>query len=593
MEKSTEVLLCYRGRFNKFVTALAEELRKLGVRVTYDCEILADSSGFNEESEIEWHTLVGGESQDDTTWRAPLRAAVDSSEMVTFALDLQDRSENVQNEFRWALQTKAHTFFLIHGDITDLEAQSFFVGSLQAEYMFTTDCPKIPEFGFHFCGNLDDAELKKDVIVAAHRIVAHLARCRQGELPELTGDNDIKMSDVEKRPDVRGRHRLHRLQKAVFHGADPPSLKPAYEAASEYLHEKEVQASRTARTDRLIKLFQRAENILGRSRPGPHELSHYIGSLVLQAAYIEAMIHDDLRKVQSALDFRPIVLIGTIPFSTLGEAWTILSDDGYSIIIIDAMFLDFMYQSIKVSVSSAKATLHNQGGRRIVELDFGALPEQLRTKPELLEGFYKCIRRYIVDGRPDSSTIGSPAQEIQKALGTYIRMAERYLLGLGYAQITVTGDVWPWPALDLDFDPKDATPEQRRTLLDVMALDYNVRGRSFIDKRDPLDAMAGCLFALSAIHVRQRMLTILDPNSTKWGYETPEGFKDRLQQLKQYFYHQMISGGATEAFATQVLERAWLTGTTPLQLWTHIEPRLCAELQQGLKPTPAWGANYN
>jgi hypothetical protein len=41
MEKPIELLLCYRGRFKNYVTALAEELRRRGLRVTYDREILA------------------------------------------------------------------------------------------------------------------------------------------------------------------------------------------------------------------------------------------------------------------------------------------------------------------------------------------------------------------------------------------------------------------------------------------------------------------------------------------------------------------------------------------------------------------------
>lgn len=591
MEKTTDVLLCYRGHFKKYVTGLLKELRKLGLRVTYDEEILADRSRFDEEAEVDWVKL-GDSPQEDTKWRAPLWTAVKSAETVAFALDIQDMNPNVINEIGWAIQSKAHTFFLMHGGTTDPESQGIIISSMAALYMLTTRRPEYPEFGYHFCGNLHGAELKEDVVVAANRIVAHLARCREGKLIELTGNNQAKTSDVEQSPDERGRRHLHRLQEAMHTGyvaEEAPSQKPALEAAMEYLREQEIQAARTERTDRQIERFRRAEEILLRIRPGPHELLHYIGPLVLQAASIEAMIHDDLRKKGSTPDFRPAVVMGTIVFSNLSEAWTVIFGDGYGVLVIDGGFVDFLYQVIKVSVSSAKATLHNQGGRRMVELDFGAVREQLRSKPELADGFYRCIRRYAVEGRPDSSTLGPPGQEIQMALDTYLRMAERYLVGLGYALITATGDAWPLPDLDINFDPDDATPEQRRTLLNVMALDYAVRSRSFVDRSDPLDAVAGCLFALSTIHVRQRMLAILDPSSTRWAREDPASFRDRLQLLSQYAYRQMIKGGASETFARQGLDRAWSTGTTPLQLWDHIEPQLSAEQQQGLRALPAWG----
>jgi hypothetical protein len=134
MEKPIEVLLCYRGRFNEFVISLAEHLCRCGVRVTYDREILADNSGFDEKADVDWWTL-GEAPQNDTRWRAPLRAAVDSAEMVTFALDFFDESENVINEIRWAIQLRAHTFFLIHGGPTDPESQGIIIGSLAAHCM--------------------------------------------------------------------------------------------------------------------------------------------------------------------------------------------------------------------------------------------------------------------------------------------------------------------------------------------------------------------------------------------------------------------------------------------------------------------------
>jgi len=64
----------------------------------------------------------------------------------------------------------------------------------------------------------------------------------------------------------------------------------------EYLNKREVENARTGTTERQMDRFRRAEEILTRSRPGPHEFSSYVGPLVLQAASVEAMIHADLLK---------------------------------------------------------------------------------------------------------------------------------------------------------------------------------------------------------------------------------------------------------------------------------------------------------
>ena len=257
MKKSIELLLCYRGRFKNYVSALAEELRRRGLRVTYDREILADGSAYDENTQVDWFSL-GDTPQKDTGWRAPLHEAIASAEMVAFALDIRDQSENVINEIRWTIQCDAHTFFLIHEGPQNLESQGIIIGTLATNYLLTAaydlatktrnalpDDPKpaellrpeYPEFGYHFCGNLDRDNLQKDVLIAANRMVAHLERCRKGKLRELTADNDVTMSELEQTPLVLGRKLLSRLQEAMLRGWIEDSAgprKPAFDAAKEY-----------------------------------------------------------------------------------------------------------------------------------------------------------------------------------------------------------------------------------------------------------------------------------------------------------------------------------------------------------------------
>ncbi|MFZ0707738.1 MAG: hypothetical protein WAM71_19210 [Candidatus Korobacteraceae bacterium] len=590
MEKSVDILLCYRGRFKNYVSALAEELRRRGMRVTYDREILADPSAYDEHTQVDWFTL-GGTPQTDIGWRAPLHEAIDSAEMVAFALDMRDQSENVTNEIRWTVQCSAHTFFLIHEGPQTLEAQGVIVGLLGTQYILTTGLPEYPEFGYHFCGDLGGDNLQKDVVIAANRIVDHLKRCREGKLRELTADNDVTLSDLEHTPLVQGRKFLSRLQEVALGGSvnqDASPTKSAFDEARQYLEQREVEAARGPQTDRQLDQFRRAEEILERSRPGPYEVSNDMGPFALQAASIEAIIHDDLRKVQPTPDFRPAIIIGTIIYSNLAEPWIVLSISGCKVLVIDAMFVDFLYQLIKVSMSASKVTLHHQDDHAMVELDFAAVSDQIRSQPELSDGLFRSVRRYIAEGRPDSSTTSPPGVEIQEALGTYIQMAERYLVALGYSQITLGGSDWPMPVLNLDFDPAKATPEQMQFLRDLVPLDYCVRGRSFIDQSDPLHAVVGCCFTMSAIYLRRRMLLTMDPGSRKWASEDIASFSGRLQRLLQYVHRQMIKGGASPDFADRALNNAWLTGITPLKLWEAIEPRLQAEQQRGLKALPLW-----
>ena len=594
MTPSTDILLCYRGRFQGYVGALARALRAHGLRVAYDREILAGDPGFDPQAEVDWVSL-GDLPQHDNAWRAPLRAAVDGAEMVAFALDFHDPSENVTNEIRWAIQSKAHAFFLIHAGPTTPESQGIIIGTIATNYLLTTGDPTYPEFGYHFCGALDGDDLQPEVAVAAHRIVAHRERWLAGPLPELSADNDLTLSDLEQRPEPRARRFLQALQQASAAGRLPPAALAGqaspFDATRQYLQQRETHASQAAPSERQIDRFRRADDILARSQPGPHELANYFGPLVLQAACVEAMIHDDLRRAKPpALDFRPAVVIGTLRFTNLVQPCAAVAREGCRVLLIDAAFVDFLYQLLKVSVSSAKATLLEGGS--IVQLDFAAVPEQLALRPELIEGFHRCVRGYACEGVAGSSTDAAPALAIQQPLGTYLRLAERCLVGLAYAELGLAGAPWPLPALDIQVDPNGAAPDQRQTLLDLTALDYCVRSRRLIDGADVLDAVTAVLFLHCAVHIRQQMVATLNPASGRWAGESAAQFSERLQRVLNYVSKQMTQGGAPAAFVQQSLDQAWAAGTTPLRLWAAVEPRLRAEGVKGLKALRVWSQQH-
>ena len=135
MKKQLEVLLCYRGRFSTYTTELLEQLRELGIRVTYDSEILAGGVSADSSAAVDWYTLdKSAQPQEDTAWRAPLHEAIGSSELVVFAIEIRDISMNVLNEIRWAIQQDVHVFFLAHGPAKDAVGESggVMVGMLAA-----------------------------------------------------------------------------------------------------------------------------------------------------------------------------------------------------------------------------------------------------------------------------------------------------------------------------------------------------------------------------------------------------------------------------------------------------------------------------
>ena len=593
MDKTTDVLLCYRGRFQAFVRALAEALRKSDLRVAFDREILAEPASASDlHREVEW-VSVGDEQQGDVAWRAPIRTAVERAEMVAFAVAFPDVSENVVNEMQWAIKSGVHTFVLIHEGPTNLETQGLAIGMLGIQYMLATGGPEYPEFGYHFCGSLEGADLGREATVAAHRIAAHLARCRAGALRTLSAADAGTLADLAQRPEARARRFLRGLQAGLHREAaqeNAPEPTPAMQAAREHLEQREADFIGVKAPAGRIEQFRRADDILNRCRPGPHEAAAHIGPLILEAGAIEMVLHSDLRAAQpQALDFQPGVFLGTVPASNVIQPWSALAKDDLRVLIVDAAFLDFQYQMLKLSIFATAVPAADANGRQGLRLDFEHLPGTLAAQPQLLDDGYRCIRRYVAEGMPATTVEAPKDPERVQALSAWVRLAERGLLALGYSDFTLRGAPWPPPPMDLAMDPKTASPAQLRTLRDALAIDYCIRAGKLAEDAGPVQALGAVLVAHCAVHVRQRMLATLCPGSAKWDIETPEQFGTRLRELLGFVDGQMARAGAPEDWRKSALDHAWLGGTALLQFWMRIEPRLRAEGSRGLRPLACWG----
>ena len=556
MNERLEVLLCYRGRFSAYISELLEQLRTIGIRVTYDSEILAGEASVPDSSTaVDWYTLdKSAQPQEDTAWRAPLHEAIGSAELVVFAIEIRDISMNVLNEIRWAIQQEVHVFFLAHGPAKDAVGESggVMVGMLAAMYMFVRQSPEYPEFGFHSFEDLEGEARRADVVVAANRIAAHLARVRKGPLKTLSGDNDMTVADLQKRPEVKARRHLHGLQEKIYRlllKSEPAASVSGFDEAVKKLRALEQEESRLGRSDRRLARSSRAEEILSRIQPSAFEAIPYIATLVSQAAAVEEVIHTDVQKQRAELlDFRPPILIGTVFFSNLPEPACLVQGDDYSIILVDRQFVDFLYQVIKV-----------------------CMLENIRTGTEIADGFHACIRRYAVQGMPDASSKDAPLQ-IHQPLGEYLRLSERFMLGRVYALIGANGGGWPRSETDPD----------------LLALDYAVRSTRFIDEADPLSALSAAVFLCVTEHLRTVMRAVLDPNGREREQQEEARLAQRIENLTRHYERRMLDGGAPADLAAEWVAKARKVGATPLRLWEQVLPRLREDQRQGVRAAAIW-----
>ena len=418
--------------------------------------------------------------------------------------------------------------------------------------MFVRQSPEYPEFGFHSFEDLEGEARRADVVVAANRIAAHLARVRKGPLKTLSGDNDMTVADLQKRPEVKARRHLHGLQEKIYRlllKSEPAASVSGFDEAVKKLRALEQEESRLGRSDRRLARSSRAEEILSRIQPSAFEAIPYIATLVSQAAAVEEVIHTDIQKQRAELlDFRPPILIGTVFFSNLPEPACLVQGDDYSIILVDRQFVDFLYQVIKV-----------------------CMLENIRTGPEIADGFHACIRRYAVQGMPDASSKDAPLQ-IHQPLGEYLRLSERFMLGRVYALIGANGGGWPRSETDPD----------------LLALDYAVRSTRFIDEADPLSALSAAVFLCVTEHLRTIMRAVLDPNGREREQQEEARLAQRIENLTRHYERRMLDGGAPADLAAEWVTKAREVGTAPLRLWEQVLPRLREDQRQGVPAAAIW-----
>ncbi len=256
--------------------------------------------------------------------------------------------------------------------------------------------------------------------LAANRLLAYLARRVAGPLRMASADNTLTMTDIARWPEARARALLQRLQAD---GA-PPDFEAAaagqasaHDAAQAYLRQQELAAPFAGANPRLLDQFRRGDELLTRCQPGPHELGVFLGPLLLQAAAVEAMPHDDLRRNRpQALDFYPAVVLGTALQMAEPQPWLALQADGAQLLVFDTAVLDLLAQVIALTLRVMPATRTDVAGGFTLRLDAGALPAHLARQPALAQGLYTCLQTYALSGLRGAATQCATPPALQQPL---------------------------------------------------------------------------------------------------------------------------------------------------------------------------------
>lgn len=448
-----DVLLCYRGRFRNQVKRLDDLLTARGLSVTFDAEILQPGVEYG-HAEIEWISLGQDDTDVETSWRGPLSSAVTRSELIVFLVDAQDPSVNVTNEIAWTARSSKPLFVVFNttGEGHSDAWEAMQVSMIHITYTMATGQPESPRFGYHFVTHESDAGLDDRLTILANRIVSYLERVRRGDQPTLRIDNDVTLPEVENRPVPRARRRLHAVQEQIAKavGANEP-LTPgdSLQAALAIAHERERDG--VLRNGRIYprnspfsfseeserERYRRTEALIEMIRPGPFEIPHSIEMLVRELVSIEMVLEQPMPRA---------VLIGTAMMTPSDVACDVLIEPDHAVLLVDAGLMDFDYQMLKVAVMSWKIT--SPAG--VLPVSMSSRLEDTRSviavNPELVTGFARCLGQMIRNGRPGSTTTGTPPQQYHPALSILGVFQKRFTVAVALGRMLALDEIRAQPA---------------------------------------------------------------------------------------------------------------------------------------------------
>jgi hypothetical protein len=524
-----DVLLCYRGRFRNQVVRLDGLLTKHGLAVTFDAEILQPGVAYG-DAEIEWLSLGSGEESGNKSWRGPLSAAIKRSELIVFLIDTQDPSVNVLNELAWTARSNKALFVVFNtkGEGHSADWEGIQVGMIQAMYGLTAADPKVPAFGYHFVTHESDEGLDKRLTILANRIVSYLEKVRRSDVGTIRIDTGTTLSDVENAPLARARRRLHAVQERIAQalGVKEPLVNgDPLQNALELAHQRERDGeicngkiypkgsafSYPEESER--ERYRRTEALLESIRPGPFENPFFVEMLARELVSIQMVLEEPMKRT---------VLLGTTPVTPSDVPGDILSEPDYAVLIVDASLMDFVYQMLKVTVMSWKIV--SPPGVLPVSMSskIDDTREVIAASPDLVAGFARSLDQLLREGKPGSSTVGTPPQAYHPALSMLGVFQKRFTIAVALARMAAL-DMSRAKAAGEGANPPAMSSADWVFAADMIAARWVFDSAHNLDSVDPTISLHGISLALASYGLIERSLvgfrpTEIIPASTRAQY---------------------------------------------------------------------------
>lgn len=306
---------------------------------------------------------------------------------------------------------------------------------------------------------------------------------------------------LPERADAGGPDRFHQIQAWNAQREQGARVHDGWLQSAKALHAY-PQASERQR-------FARTEEIIQRSRPGPHEVVPLYPGLARQAATLEMVMAEHLSgsggaaaSIAAAAQkggpglsaFHPVVVLGTLPLALHRSRPLVLQSPDHAELLLSLSFADACYQLIKLAVQ-AWALVHDgapAGQRQGVGFNCRpqAIAAQLDAQPALVQAMQALLQGYCEHGVPRVAA-GAPALPYQVALELLVAWADRFSLGLGYAALGLLRPRPPGDAMPAaDAPPDPVADAQAATAVMVSAAE--------IDRQHAAQALQGCLFSVNA-----------------------------------------------------------------------------------------------
>jgi hypothetical protein len=282
-----------------------------------------------------------------------------------------------------------------------------------------------------------------------------------------------------------------------------------------------------------------------------------------------------------------VIFLGTVLVTNLLSFVDVAKGERFSLILLNAAFVDFVYQITKATVQSWKLV-----SRKSTQVSFQAkredVLETLASRPELKEGFYRCLSKYALTGLPGATTEGAPHPAYQAPLTLLVAFAERFMLAHGYAIVALPDPRFEMPGGLFPKRREDFDQDDWITAPDHLAAWITLNTAAELDLVDPMIALQGCLIALHCLEVIESAVDVLTPQLRDRYRNSRPSSDQRRQALESAYFSIVRAKGMPEADAAEALAAAREAAQPPLLLWNLVRDRLVAERKSGSRPSPVW-----